>query len=348
MINLMRTPKLFLAAGAVVSVLPAARAQLPNASQQVDALQQRNQIQAAGQSAITNNVPALYESESSDVGPQSVLQIKPRRTWIEGYADAQYFYTDNMFLADGHKQSADVLVSTVQAAVAPTPFAIGSGQLAPRVGYQQQWFNYGLASSETVPVYDLNNPFAPPSNSKLDTFDFSSSTVFGDIAWRWQNWQFTAGADYRRLLDMGSYNEFYREYVPRWGLERQFPLTPTTGIAIGYAGDYRVTDSAPPVPPGDGENFNDRTDHSLFIVGSWRVCNHAVLQPYYSLEYSHYTQINRDDWLNTFGLTLYCPLTKNITLRGYVGYDISNTDGQFAQDYKMLNAGGGINLFVRF
>ncbi len=69
----MRTPKFFLAAGAVVSVLSAARAQMPTASQQVEALQQRNQIQAAGQSAITNSIPALYESESGDVGPQSVL-----------------------------------------------------------------------------------------------------------------------------------------------------------------------------------------------------------------------------------------------------------------------------------
>lgn len=339
---------MFLAAVAVVSILPSARAQLPTASQQVEALRQRSQIQAAGQSAMTNNVPALYESESSDIGPQSVLQIRSRRTWIEAYADAQYFYTDNMFLADHNKQSADVLVSTVQAAVAPTPFAIGGGELAPRVGYQQQWFNYGLANSGTVPVYNLNTPFLPPTTSRLDTFDFSSSTVFGDIAWRWQNWQFTAGADFRRLLDTGSYNEFYREYVPRWGLQRQIPLTPATGIAIGYEGDYRVTETAPPVPPGYGGNFNDRTDNSLFIVGSWRLCNHAVLQPFYSLEFSHYTQINRDDWLNTFGLTLYCPLTKNVTLRGFVGYNVLNTDGQFAQDYEMLNAGGGINLFVRF
>jgi hypothetical protein len=341
----MRILNFFPIAAAVFCFLPAVRAQLPNASQQVETLQQRNHIQAAGQSVMATNVPALYESESSDVGPQSVLRIKPRRTWIEAYADAQFFYTDNMFLADHGKQSANVLVSTAQAAIAPTPFDVGGGQLAPRVGYQQQWFNYELAGNSTVPVFNSNT--GTFETDGLDVFDFDVSTVFGDVTWRQQNWLFTVGADFRRLLDAGSYNEFYREYVPRWTIQRQFPLTPTTGIAAGYNGDYRVTQTEMP-PTGYGENYNDRTDHSLYLVGSWQLCRHAVLQPFYSFEYSHYTQLHRDDYLNAFGLTLYCPLTKNITLRGFVGYDVLNTDGQFAQHYEMLNAGGGVNLFVRF
>ena len=73
-----------------------------------------------------------------------------------------------------------------------------------------------------------------------------------------------------------------------------------------------------------------------------------MLQPFYQFEYSHYTRVSRDDFLNSFGLTLYCPLTKNISLRAFVGYDDLNTDGLFAQDYEQLNAGGGLNLFIRF
>ena len=72
------------------------------------------------------------------------------------------------------------------------------------------------------------------------------------------------------------------------------------------------------------------------------------MQPYYNFQYTHYTRIDRDDFLNSFGLTLYCPLTENITLRGFVGYDDFNTDGFYAQNYEQLSAGGGLNLSVRF
>lgn len=341
----MRTRKILTTTAAALSIYPAVRAQMPNASQQVESIQQRSQLQEAAQSVLATNVPALYESETSDIGPQSVVDIKPRRTWIEAYADEQYFHTDNMFLADHYRQGDDVLVSTVEAAIAPTAFTIGNGQLAPRVGYQQQWYNYNLAGSGTVQTLNINT--GTFQNVGLDTFDFNVSTVFGDVTWRQQNWQFTLGTDFRRLLDSGSYEEFYHEYVPRWAIQRQIPLTQTTGIAVGYQGDYRVTDTHNP-PPGYGDNYNDRNDNGLFIVGSWQLCRYAVLQPYYNFEYTHYTRIRRDDFLNSFGLTLYCPLTKNITLRGFIGYDDMNTDGLFAQDYEKLDLGGGLNLFVRF
>lgn len=342
----MRTQPFLLTTATVLAGLPAAHAQMPNASQQVETLQTRHQLEEAAQSGLATNVPALYESEASDVGPQSVVQIKPRRTWIQAFADEQYFYTDNMFLGDHVKQGADVLVSTVQAAFAPTPFAFHDGQLAPRVGYQHQWFNYELAGADTVLVQDFNT--GSIKNAGLDTFDFNASTVFGDMSWRRQNWLFTLGADFRQLLDSGSYSEFYREYVPRWSVRRDFNLTAATGISIGYEGDYRVTETAAPVPAGFGEDFNDRTDHSLVVVGSWRLCRHAILQPFYRFEYTHYTRVDRDDLLHSFGLTLYCPLTKNVTLRGFVGYDDMNTDGVFAQNYEMLNAGGGLTLSVQF
>jgi hypothetical protein len=341
----MRTRLLFLTGAAIFSALAVVRAQLPNASQQVETLQQRNQLQGSAESLLVTNVPDLYESEASDIGPQSVVEVKPRRTWIEAYGDEQFFYTDNMFLADHNKQGANVLVSTVQAAFAPTPFEILGGQLAPRVGYQQQWFNYDLADSDTAQVYNFNT--RTYQTVGLDTFNFNASTVFGDVTWRQQNWLFTAGTDFRRLLDSGNYEEFYREYVPRWSIGREFPLTQTTGITVGYDGDYRVTETQNP-PTGYGGNYNDRTDQSLFIVGNWRLCRYVVLQPFYCFEYSHYTRVSRDDFLHSFGLTLYCPLTKNVAVRAFVGYDDLNTDGLFAQDYEKLDAGGGLNLFVRF
>jgi len=324
----------------------AAFAQMPNASQQVENVQQRRSLEQAAQSLTGTNVPALYESETSDVGPQSVLKMKPRRMWIQAFADEQYFYTDNMFLADHGQQGADVLVSTVQAALAPTPFEFHGGQLAPRVGYQHRWFNYDLAGSGTVNVYDFNT--GTFNTIGLDVFDFNASTVFGDVAWQRENWTFGLGANFLRLLDSGNYNEFYHEYVPRWFVRRDFPLTQTTAISLAYEGDYRATETASPMPVGYTGSFNDRSDHSLVLFGSWRLCSHAILQPVYRFEFTHYTRINRDDLLNSFGLTLYCPLTKNVTLRGFVGYDNLNTDGFYAQHYEQLSAGGGLNLTVNF
>ncbi|HEY2328693.1 MAG TPA: hypothetical protein VGI63_02635 [Verrucomicrobiae bacterium] len=340
--------KTFFISGACFALaLGVARAQSPSASQQVDSAWRLRQIQSTLPGS-TNAVPEFYDGETSDIGPQSVLQAQHRRTYLEAFADEQFFYTDNVLLADHGRQKASVLISTVQAALAPTPYEFSGGLLAPRVGYQQQWFSYGLADSDTVLVY--------PSFKKvgIGTFDFNTGTVFSDVAWRWQNWTFTAGGDYRRLLDSGDYSEFYREIVPRWAVRRDFQLCPDVALTIGYEGDYRFTKSTPPffantnTPSQYPDTFNDRTDHSLSLIGNWQLCRHAILQPFYRLQYSHYTRIHRDDWLDSFGLTLYCPITQQISLRTFVGYDILTTDGFYAQNYSKLDAGGGLNLTIRF
>jgi hypothetical protein len=333
--------------------LEVARAQMPNASQQVDSVQQRRQLEAVSSLFIvTNPVPELYAGETGDVGPQSVLQFKPRRTYLEAAADEQYFFSDNIFLAGHGKQGADVLVSTVQAALAPTPYEFAGGLLSPRLGYQHQWFNYGLLGSGTVHIY--NPQKSPPAYyGSLDTFNFNVSTVFSDVSWRWQNWNFTLGGDYRRLLDSGSYNEFYNEFVPRWSVSRDFLLGDAIRFSIGYEGDYRATKATPPaaVTPTSSKyphEYNDRTDQSLVLVGNWQLCRHAILQPFYRLQFAHYTRIHRDDLLNSAGLALYCPITTQISLRTFISYDIATTDGYYVQNYSRLDAGAGLNLTVHF
>ena len=342
----MKTKHFFLAAAAVFSGPLTLFAQMPNASQQMDAVQQRQQLEQAAQRMITTNaVPELYAGESSDVGPQSVLQIKPRRRLIEAGADVQYFYTDNMFLANQGKQGADVLVSTVQAALALTPYEFQDGLLAPRLGYQHQWFNYDLAGSQQVNLYDFSS--GTFKTAGLEAFDFNAMTVFSDITWSRQNWTFTFGGDFRQLMDSESYSEFYQEYVLRWAVRRDFMTSEKTMLSIGYEGDYRLTNTRN-VPPTAGDNFNDRTDHSLVLVGSWRLCRYAILQPSYRFQYTHFTCTDRDDFFHSFGLTLYCPVTDNITLRGYVSYNNLKTDGFYVQSGEALAAGIGANLTVRF
>src|ERR1700753_2586908 len=113
---------------------------------QVDASQNRSQLNRTAETALagSNSVPELYEGEEGDVGPQSVIQPGERRKLFEAYADVQYFYTDNVLLTERRKVDTGLLVSTVQAALAPTAYPFAGGSLAPRLGYRHEWFDFGL------------------------------------------------------------------------------------------------------------------------------------------------------------------------------------------------------------
>ena len=85
-----------------------ASAQIGGLVNQVENTQTRNELNQAAQKQAGEGetVPQLYEGESSDVGPQSVVQARPRRTLFAAEADVQFFYTDNMFLAQNQKRAS--------------------------------------------------------------------------------------------------------------------------------------------------------------------------------------------------------------------------------------------------
>jgi hypothetical protein len=341
---------------AVISAESIAQAQFSGANQQVDSVQQRQQMQQVGSSlAATNVAPELYPGETSDLGPQTILQFAPRHKLFEAFVDEQYLYSDNIFLAQKGKLGADVLVSTVNAALAPTPYGFAGGTLAPRLGYQHQWFNYDLAGDQKVGVLDYTGSGSINKIVNLDTFDFNASTVFADAAWRWHAWTFTAGADYRRLLDSGNYEEFYNEIVPRLSIRRDFVLSESVSASLLYEGNFRFTETQLP-PPGNNKRFNNRTDQSLALLLNWRICQHFALQPYYRFQWTHYTEsiaafpitTHREDWLHSVGVTALFPINNHVAIRAFVGYDLMDTDGVYAQDFKKLDLGGGLNLSVRF
>lgn len=352
-------PKFFTGAGLSLSLLCAGatvRAQAPNASQQSDSVQQRQQLEAATRLMVvpTNAAPEFYPGETGDVGPQSLV-LHARHPLLQASADEQYFYSDNVFLSNIHKQGADVLVSTLNIALTPAPVALAGGTLAPRIGYQHQWFNYGLAGDEPVIISSYSG--SAPVRTHVDVFNFNSATPFVDLTWSRGDWTATLGEDFRWLLDSSSYDQFYREFVTRWSIGRTFRLSDAASIYLGYEGDYRFTDSQ--LPPNDpssttfpparfNEEFNDRTDQGIVLVSSFRLCPHAILQPYDHLKYTCYSFVKRHDYLNSVGIALYCPITSQITLRTFVSYDIMHTDGFYVQSYKQFGAGGGLNLTIRF
>jgi len=322
-----------------------AQAQLPGVLQQVDRVQEREQVQrAAAMMVVSNAAPELYPGETSDVGPQTVVQY-PRHPLFEASLDEQYFYCDNVFLADSGRQSSDILVSTLDMSFTPAPFALAGGTVSPRIGYQHQWFAYGLTGDQMDMVYDFKTH--QPGIISISKFDFNSAMPYADATWKRGDWTATLGMDARWLLDSTTYNEFYHELVPNWSFGRTFHLSDKTSVYLGYQGDYRFTWTYAP-PPNYSAQFNDRTDQGLLAVGTWWLCHHAALQPYYRFQYSCYTNNKRHDTLHSVGISLLLPITPQILLRGFVGYDNLNTDGFWAQSYNNLNAGGGLNLSVGF
>ena len=238
-------------------------------------------------------------------GRRPCRPTQPRKTYFEGVADVQYFRTDNMFLAHDHKESADVLVSTVQIALAPTAYDLGGGTFAPRIGYYHQWFNYGLISSKRIQAFDFDT--SSFREVALREFDFNAQTAFIDGRWTRDNWIFDAGFNYKRLLTWPGFDEFYRESFTRWGVRRMFPLDETKAFTIGYEGDYRFTDTGRP-PPFFTDNYNDR---QTTACSSLTVRVFARRPPFSLTTASSDTRFtqgeSRNDYLHSFGLPFTAP-----------------------------------------
>jgi len=338
-------------------------AQIPDAAQQVDNSQQRRQrAEDAGVYLDGSSAPELYPDETSDVGPQTVLKTKPRHHLFEAMADVQYMYTDNMFLTENHHQKADLLVSTVEFALAPTPYDFAGGTLAPNIGYEHQWFDFGLADKDRVNVFQFGAGPFPPGTVKsehLNIFDFNSQTIFTGLRWTRGNWSADIGFDFRRLLSTSDYREFYKEYVPRWGLQRGFAFGDRAALTVGYAGDYRFADPKTlTVLLGGGSITNqvnpdmrDRTDHTLFVTYNQVLCSHAVLQPYYQIKYTRFVDSafgTRNDLLSSAGLALYWTVCRNCDVRAFVDYNARFSNNKSASEYRQFDGGLGLNVIFRF
>jgi hypothetical protein len=325
-----------IASGLVMS----ARAQVGGLVNQVDNYRTRADLSQSAEALATNGVPQLYEGESSDVGPQSVVQARPRRTLFAAQADEQYFYTDNILQVDKHGQGTGVLLSTAQFALAPTPYALGNGTLAPEVGYRAQWFNFGLDGTRLK-----------DSSLRLRDFDFSAQTVFADALWTYNHWSFGGGLDATRLLTINSYHPFYDELVPNWIARFAFPINDQIALAASYEGDYRATSIQRKFSEFSTSDASDRTDHGVLLTYTEVFCKHLVFQPYYRMQYTHYIAYPlgpRNDYLNSLGAGLYWMICPNFSIRTFVNYDILSTGNSRVPEYRKLDAGGGVNLTFRF
>jgi len=284
------------------------------------------------------DAPELYPDETRDVGPQSILKVRRRKTWIEAYVDSQLFYTSNMFLQEetpGAKLTdTSLFVDTVQLAFAPMPTVVKQGTIAPRVGFRYQWFMYGLGDS----------------TRGLDRFNFDAQTLFADVRYRVHgDWIFEGGFEATRLVghtpDYDSYREVYSELLPRVGVTRQFSFSETKVLSLSYQANFHFSETAGNPQRG----VNDRTDQILMAAYNHALTPHWVAQPFYRMQYSYYTSAGgRSDVLHTIGLSCYYFFTPQISLRAFASYDIKQSDGRLIPEYRKFDAGLGANLNIRF
>jgi hypothetical protein len=258
--------------------------------------------------------------------------MAPRPDYFNVLFDSQVFYSDNANFAEGKDIiGSPVFVNTVQAAFTPPEITLGPGKFAATAGYISQWYNYG--------------------NNKMTSFDFDAQTAFVSGRYTLDNWQFGLGGNYTRLLSQPDYAQTYSEWLPALTVQRIFPVNDILLFAINNQVDYHFT-SEPPIP-GTSTEINNRFDEAVSLTMSWQITSHLNFQSYYRFQYSNYRYntlqtSDRNDYLNSFGVTLAYYFNKNFSMRTFFNYNIKQSDDPFTPAYHEYNGGVGANLNFSF
>lgn len=286
-------------------------------------------------SLMKQTAPELYPGEFADVGPQFLLTQpegapETEHRWLEGIADVQLYYTSNALLTEKGRADTGLMVTTLQAAVNLPPFELAGGQVAAKAGYRHQWWMYSLHDS----------------GSGLNNFDFAVSTIFVQARHTFgEKWAAGAGIDYNRLLSHDDdWAEFYTELVPSWYLERSFTFGEKSLLTAGVYGAYHWTHTDDIVA-----HINDRLDTSFAVSYSYEFTPGFVAQPYYRIQWSHYTEnSDRNDMYNSVGFSLIYALGESASVRAFVGYENRNSTDILVADYGKWDSGVGLTLNAQF
>jgi hypothetical protein len=325
----MRFSLIFLLAGATAA---SAVSPVDTATHTVQTAAVRSAVSArAGASLIDGEtLPELYPLESADVGPQVLMIPKVRKTLFEAGADIQYYYTSNALLSEKGNVDTGILLSTAYAGLAPTPIDLGSGQFAWRLGYREQFYNYGLDKT----------------SNQLNNLDFNVGTAYLGARYTFgSNWTVSAGIDYNRYLSMEqNFNEFYTEALPQWGVEKIVPINDRNYLTLGYFGSYHLTYT----DPQPNTNSNDRLDSVLLLTSVSELAEKVVLQPYYRFQQSHYTNQDRDEVINTFGVALAYMINAWSSVRVFSNYEVRSSNDSSVSDYHKFDTGVGVSVGLKF
>lgn len=305
----------------------------PAAVQQLQNNQISRQLEVpAPNLAAGTNAPELYRGENEDVGPQRILRLKPRSTYFDLVLDSQVFFSDNAnFAQEPFSVASPVFVNTVQAAFAPPAIKLGPGKFAAAIGVAAQWYNYG--------------------DNRLAPLDFNALTLFVSGKYTLGKWQFGLGVNLTRLVNQANYDETYREFMPNFGVQRVIPLNDRMFFSIGDLVDYHLTEV--PSVLGSRTDINDRFDNIASVTFTWQATRHFVVQPFYRFQYSYYQHdalatSDRNDYLQSFGITAAYYFNKNISLRAFYSYNRKQSSDQFTPAYHEMNGGLGLSFDWKF
>ncbi len=280
--------------------------------------------------------PELFPGELDDVGPQFLLAPtrgamgSAKHQWFEAFADTQLYYTSNALLTAKDNADTALMVITLQAAVNLPTFELAGGQVATKAGYRHQWW-----------MYSLND-----AGSGLNDFDFAVSTFFVQTRHTFgDKWTAGLGLDYNRLLSHeDDWTEFYTELVPSWFVERNFAFGEKSLLTAGIYGAYHWTHTDDIVA-----HINDRLDTSFALTYSYELSPKLVAQPYYRIQWSHYTaNSDRNDMYNSLGFGLNYSINDWSAVRAFVGYENRNSTDTLIADYGKWDSGAGLTLSMRF
>jgi hypothetical protein len=305
----------------------------PAAVQQLQNQQITRQLQAPPPALIVGtNAPELYPGENMDVGPQRILRLNPRHYYFDAILDSQFIYSDNANYAQQPVAvGSAIFVNTVQAAFTPPVFDLGPGKAALAAGYASQWFNYG--------------------NNQLENLDFNAETLFLSGKYTLGKWLVGAGVNGTLLLNQQNYDQTYRELMPNLGVQRVIPINNRMFFSVGDLVDYHVTHV--PSTLGRVTDINDRFDEIPSITFTWQATKHLLVQPYYRFQYSYYEHntadtSDRNDYLQSFGLTAAYYFNSKFSARIFYNYNRKQSSDPLAPPYLEMNGGLGLTLDLKF
>ena len=108
-----------------------------------------------------------------------------------------------------------------------------------------------------------------------------------------------------------------------------------------------------PATPGTTTEINNRFDDAVSLAMSWQLTRQIILHPYYRFQYSNYRyntlqNSDRNDYLNSFGITLAGYVNHNVSVRAFVNYNIKRSDDPYTPAYQEFNGGVGGTLNFNF
>lgn len=304
----------------------------PAAVQQIQNSRITQQSPLFPELAAGTNAPEMYQGENADVGPQRILRLTPRHKYFNLLLDSQVFYTDNAnFAPTFEKIGSTVFVNTAQLILSPRDWTLGDGKVSTAAGFASQWYNY--------------------EDKAMSSLDFNAQTAFGGAKYAVGKWLFALDMSYTRLVNQHNYYITYQEWMPAFTVQRFFPINETMLVTLSDQVDYHFTDD--PATFATYTEINNRLDNILGLSFTWQIVPNLYLQPAYrfvftNYRYETYGNSDRNDYLNSLGLSLAYYFSQNFSIRTFFNYNAKCSDDPNANAYHETDGGLGVAVNLLF